>query len=146
VRGVLRTAPNPHPVLPMTVGRRLPVLLLALLAAGAATACGGDPRPSEHASLVPGGDPQAGRAALRSYGCTSCHTVPGVRGARALVGPPLTRWSQRRYVAGRAVNDPETLMRFIRDPQAVSPGTAMPELGVTAEDARHIAAYLYTLR
>jgi cytochrome c1 len=31
-------------------------------------------------------------------------------------------------------------------PQAIEPGTAMPNLDVREQDARDIAAYLYTLR
>jgi cytochrome c1 len=49
-------------------------------------------------------------------------------------------------VAGRLPNVPEPLVRWIVDPPAVKPGTPMPNLGVTPEDARHMAAYLYTLR
>jgi cytochrome c1 len=33
---------------------------------------------------------------------------------------------------------------FIRHPQQVSPGTAMPELGVSERDSRDIAGFLYT--
>ena len=94
---------------------------------------------------VPGGDPEQGRAALAAYGCGGCHVVPGVAGARGRVGPPLTDFADRRFVAGRLPNEPEALVRWIRDPQEVSPGTAMPDLGVTEISARHMAAYLYTL-
>ena len=41
---------------------------------------------------------------------------------------------------------PENMIRWLIDPQAVEPGTAMPNLGMSEADARHIAAYLYTLR
>jgi cytochrome c1 len=36
------------------------------------------------------------------------------------------------------------MQRWIRDPQHVAPGTAMPDLDVGARDARDIAAFLYT--
>jgi cytochrome c1 len=38
------------------------------------------------------------------------------------------------------------MLRWIREPQEVSPGSVMPEMGVTEQDGRDIAAYLYTLR
>ena len=41
---------------------------------------------------------------------------------------------------------PANLIRCIREPQDVLPGTAMPVLGVTEQDGKDIAAYLYTLR
>jgi len=43
-------------------------------------------------------------------------------------------------------NAPDNMLAWIRDPQRVDPKTAMPNTGVTPSDARHIAAYLYTLK
>jgi len=94
---------------------------------------------------MPGGDPAQGAIALRDYGCHSCHVIPGVRGANALVGPPLTAWAQRHYIAGTLSNTPENLRYWLQYPQSVEPGTAMPDLGVTEQDARDMGAYLYTL-
>jgi cytochrome c1 len=85
-------------------------------------------------------------AAMRKYGCISCHTIPGVTGARALVGPNLGGFAGRHYIAGRFPNEPDVLIRWIQDPQGMKPQTAMPTLGVSDRDARNIAAYLYELR
>lgn len=52
----------------------------------------------------------------------------------------------RSYLAGKLTHSPETLMQQVRHPQQVVPGNAMPDMGVTEEDARHIVAHLYTLR
>lgn len=122
------------------------LLLLAatLVVAAILGACGdtvGTP-----ATAVPGGDAQHGQAAIGRYGCGTCHTIPGVSGANARVGPPLTDWAKRTYIAGELANNPDNLIRWIENPQAVEPGTAMPFLGVSESDARDIAAYLYTLR
>jgi cytochrome c1 len=95
---------------------------------------------------VPGGDPGRGEVAIRSYGCGACHVIPGIRGARGMVGPPLTGFAQRIYIAGEVTNTPEHLVTWIQVPQSIEPGTAMPNLGVTEQQARDIAAYLYTLR
>src|SRR5205085_449147 len=48
--------------------------------------------------------------------------------------------------AGWLGNDLPNLIRWVQHPQQHEPGVAMPEMGVTGEDAREIAAYLYTLR
>jgi cytochrome c2 len=40
---------------------------------------------------------------------------------------------------------PDNLVKWLRQPQNVVPGNAMPDMGVTPQDARDIAAYLYTL-
>jgi cytochrome c1 len=93
-----------------------------------------------------GGDPLRGRENIRGYGCTSCHTIPGIPEAEAQVGPPLTSIASRSYIAGVVTNTPENMVRWIRDPRAVDSLTVMPNLGVTDSDARDIAAYLYTLK
>lgn len=95
---------------------------------------------------MPGGNAQQGRQALLDYGCHSCHTIPGVPGADATVGPPLYDWADRHYIAGRLPNTAENLLLFVQFPQTVAPGIAMPDMDVTEQDARDIGAYLYTLR
>jgi cytochrome c len=95
---------------------------------------------------VPGGDVQQGRLLIREYGCGSCHVIRGISGANGTVGAPLTEFARRRYIAGALINTPENLVTWIVNPQAIEPGTAMPYLGVSPEEARHIAAYLATLR
>ena len=96
--------------------------------------------------LVPGADARRAPRLIQDYGCAGCHTVPGVRGADGNVGPPLTRFGDRTYIAGVLRNTPANLVRWIREPQSVVPGNAMPNMGVSEAEARDIAAYLYTLR
>jgi cytochrome c len=76
------------------------------------------------------------------YGCPTCHTIPGVPGAVGTVGPSLYLLSGRSYLAGRLSNTRVNLEQWISHPQQYEPGTAMPEMGVTPDDARQIAAYL----
>lgn len=90
-------------------------------------------------------DPERGRLALRNYACTVCHSIPGVIGPEANVGPPLDGIGRRRYIAGVLTNTFENMVRWIRDPTAIDPLTAMPDLDVTQQDAADIAAYLDTL-
>ena len=124
----------------------LGALLAAALLAGGCTPDYGELTPAEAAAITDGGDVVRGRRAIERYGCGSCHSIAGVPGARALVGPPLTAVAERAYIAGVVENTPLNLQRWIRDPQGVDPRTAMPNLGVGASEARDIAAYLYTLR
>jgi cytochrome c1 len=122
-------------------------IVLALVVVLAA--CNRLPRDSsarEQAMALTGADPDGGPALMRHYGCVSCHSIPGVRGADATVGPPLTAMSRRTYIAGVLPNNPANMVRWIVNPPSVDSLTAMPYLGVTAGDARTIAAYLYTLR
>lgn len=101
--------------------------------------------PSPHRQAVAGGEPRRGRALVVQYGCGGCHFVPGVPGAVGRVGPTLAGFADRTFIAGSLRNEPEMLVRWIRNPQEVEPRTVMPILGVTEAHARDIAAYLYTL-
>lgn len=112
-------------------------------------------RPAQVAASVPQGarepeaertpDAAAGRRAIDKYLCATCHRIARVTGADKDVGPPLDGLARRRYIAGSLLNTPESLARWLEHPQLVRPGSAMPELGVSAADARDIAAFLYTL-
>lgn len=94
---------------------------------------------------IDGGEPARGARAITAHGCGSCHVIPGVPAAEGRVGPPLTDFADRAYIAGRLPNEPASLLRWIRDPQQVDSLTVMPNLGVSEQDARDIASFLYTL-
>lgn len=91
------------------------------------------------------GDAERGRLLLRQFGCGACHRIPGVAAARGVVGPPLDGIARRVYLAGVLPNTPENMARWIRAPQAVAPGTAMPDMQVGEAHAKDMVAYLYTL-
>jgi cytochrome c1 len=113
-------------------------LCSAALAAAALAACadGGGRRDAE----------RRGARLVAQYQCGSCHAVPGVPGADGRAAVSLQGIGARSYLAGRVPNDDAALARFIVAPQAVVPGSPMPALGVTPEEARAIAAYLRSLR
>lgn len=96
--------------------------------------------------LVVGGHPDRGRAAIEAYGCGACHTIPGVPGANADIGPSLDGWAERTYIAGALINQPDNLILWLRAPQEIEPETAMPDLNISEDVARDMAAYLYRLR
>ena len=100
----------------------------------------------EASRITDGGNASLGRVAIRHYGCYTCHTISGVPGARGLVGPPLDGIADRSVIAGELPNTTENLMHWIQHPHQVEPNTVMPEMNVSDEDSRDIAAYLYTLR
>jgi cytochrome c len=118
------------------------VLLLLVVAACADV----DNSAEANAFALTGGDARLGKTAIRHYGCGSCHTIPGVQGATAIVGPPLNGMAGRAYIAGVVPNTPSNMLRWILSPQTIDPRTAMPSVGATANDARDMAAYMYTLR
>jgi cytochrome c2 len=93
------------------------------------------------------GDPARGRAIIASgvHGCTACHSIPGIRAPRGVVGPPLGGMARRGFIAGQLPNKPDVLVAFLQNPPALVPETGMPDVRVSLEEARHIAAFLYTL-
>ncbi len=92
------------------------------------------------------GDPDLGRYLAQRYGCAGCHTIPGVPGAQGKVGPTLQGFAARVYIGGVATNSPDSLIQWIENPRTIDPKTAMPATGISRAEARHVAAYLYTLR
>jgi cytochrome c len=124
-------------------GKQSMIRVLALLACAALAAC--QTRASPPRRQVSGGEPGPGRHAFLKYGCGGCHAVPGVRGAHGRVAAPLDAFGQRAFVAGVLSNTPDNLITWIMFPQQVNPKTAMPNLGVDEQDARDIAAFLYSL-
>jgi cytochrome c553 len=92
------------------------------------------------------GDAARGRAIIASgtHGCAACHAIPGIRWPQGVVGPPLDGFAQRAFIAGELPNKPDVLAAFLQDPPRLVPRTGMPNVGLSAEEARHIAAFLYS--
>ena len=67
--------------------------------------------------------------------CTACHALGGQGGH---IGPELDGIGDRF--------DAEYLDRWLRDPEAVRPGTAMPQLGLSDSQIEELVTYLATQR
>ncbi len=98
------------------------------------------------ARLVPGGDAERGRAAIVAAGCGACHVVPGIPGGAGAVGPPLAGVVGRSIIGGVLANTPDNMVAWLQDPPAFAPRTTMPNLGLSPQTARDVAAYLYSKR
>jgi cytochrome c len=140
-----RQAAQPKP-------KRIGQLALAFLAVGVALAT--SYVVLERTSRIPvvpevsvaGASVSRGHDLIIEYGCGTCHVIPGVKGAVGRVGPNLTSYGERTYIVGSYQNTPNLLSRWIAQPQQLEPGTAMPNLGVSATEAQDMAAYLLQLR
>ncbi len=128
----------------VTASLRIEAFFLLAASVTLAGCTGGKVTRSDNVAV--GGDPQHGKQLILSFGCGACHTIPGIRTARGVVGPPLMFFARRTMIAGELPNSPENLIRWIENPAAVEAKTAMPNLGLTNQEARDVAAYLYTLR
>jgi cytochrome c2 len=94
----------------------------------------------------PAGDPVRGKQLVAQYGCTSCHIIPRVDGPRGQIGPSLEHVAARQVLAGTLPNNPQNMIQYLQNPQLVGAQNIMPNLGVKPDEARDIAAYLYTLK
>jgi len=117
-------------------------LVSALVLASLVPACN---TRKAHSHVVAGGDAERGRAAITKFGCGTCHIIPGIAGANGRVSHPLFGFANRGDIAQAAPNTADNLVRWIRKPTDILPRTKMPELGVSEQEAKDIATYLYTL-
>ena len=124
---------------------RSKVIYLMLTAAvmSALSGCVGEVNGIPEPRTSPPGTIEAGRRLIANYGCGSCHMIPGVPGANSMAAAPLKCFYQRAYIAGRLPNTKGNLVLWIQNPQQIDPGNAMPDLGVSEDEASDIADYLY---
>jgi cytochrome c2 len=83
---------------------------------------------------------------IAANGCGTCHAIPGIAGARGNVGPPLDKIGTRVFIAGMLRNTPDNMVRWLKNPQAIIPGNAMPNMNLNDAQARDITAYLAGLQ
>ena len=87
----------------------------------------------------------AGSQLFISKGCINCHAVQGVNTYNR-TGPDLSHIGSRTSIAaGILANTPENMIRWLRFTDTVKPGVAMPNLGLSQEEAEQLTAYLDTL-
>jgi cytochrome c oxidase subunit 2 len=87
-----------------------------------------------------------GRQVFETTACINCHAVSGTV-ANGRFGPDLTHLMSRDTIAaGAALNTPNNLRLWIRNPEALKPGSLMPAMELNDPDLDALTAYLGTLR
>jgi cytochrome c oxidase subunit 2 len=87
-----------------------------------------------------------GQRIFESTACVNCHTISGTA-ATGKFGPDLTHLMSRQTIAaGGAANTREMLRLWIKNPDAIKPGSKMPAMGLSEPDLDAVTAYLETLR
>jgi cytochrome c oxidase subunit 2 len=88
----------------------------------------------------------AGRRVFETTACINCHTVRGTAG-NGRFGPDLTHLMSRATLAsGAAENTPENLRLWLRDPNAIKPGSLMPAMKLSDAELDAIVRYMQSLR
>lgn len=102
----------------------------------------------EAAPTPPSGTSDAAQGAqlFQHLTCSTCHAIAGVS-ENVQVGPDLTHVAGRETLASGVIeNTPENLKKWLTDPQAIKPGSNMPNFELTKEQVGDLAAYLETLK
>jgi cytochrome c oxidase subunit II len=87
-----------------------------------------------------------GREIFESNACVSCHAVKGTS-ARGTYGPDLTHLMSRETLgSGAALNTPEHLKIWVRDPARIKPGVSMPAMNLSEHQLDDIVAWMVTLK
>ncbi|PYX46739.1 MAG: cytochrome c oxidase subunit II [Acidobacteria bacterium] len=87
-----------------------------------------------------------GQRTFETTACINCHTVSGTV-ANGRFGPDLTHLMSRDTIAaGAAPNTPQNLRLWIRNPDAIKPGSLMPAMQLSDQQLDALTAYLETLR
>jgi cytochrome c2 len=95
----------------------------------------------------PAGNLERGSQLAAQYGCTICHTIPGVEGPQGTLAPTLQGVASRPTISFGAVqNTPSNLLRFIQNPASLNPQSSMPPIAMPPGDAQDLAAFVGTLR
>lgn len=103
------------------------------------------------AQLAPAAEPASaaarrGRDVFLSKACILCHAVQGTP-AGGRTGPDLTHVGSRRSLAaGTLPNSRGALAAWIADPQAIKPGSRMPNVPLSGDELDAVAAYLAGLQ
>lgn len=105
-------------------------------------ACDGPP---DRIPTLGDADVTRGRQLVADKGCVACHAFPDVKWPRGRLGPSLDNFGRQGLIAGQLPNQPAILMRFVRDAPAQVPGTAMPAIPMSDQEARDVVAYLLQL-
>jgi len=99
----------------------------------------------ERGARLTGGDPEMGRKKLGEHSCVSCHIIPGVPRAEGKSAPSLEHWYWRRTFLDTYPNTPSNMEKWLEKPSQCKPGTTMPDLSVSPQESRDMAAYLFSI-
>ena len=88
----------------------------------------------------------AGRRVFETTACINCHAIRGTV-ANGRFGPDLTHLMSRATIAsGAAENTPENLRVWLKDPDAIKPGSLMPAMKMTDPELDALVGYMQSLR
>lgn len=116
--------------------------IVALVPLLGLAACKATPDERHH---MPQANAERGRLAMERAGCGACHAIPGVW-PQGVVGPRLAGFAEQNLIGGSLPNRPDVLAGFVRNAPLWLPEAGMPAMPLSEEEARDVAAYLYTLK
>ncbi|MDQ2901540.1 MAG: cytochrome c oxidase subunit II [Acidobacteriota bacterium] len=101
---------------------------------------------AQAAAVSPDPQAQTGAKRFQELTCANCHAIKGTD-AKKHIGPDLTHMASRKMLAGERIqNTRENLSSWLKNPDAIKPGTNMPNLQLAKADVVSLTAYLESLK
>lgn len=93
---------------------------------------------------APPGDAARGQQLVATVGCEGCHALKQGDTSRPAPGSPSRDFAPNLWNVGDKASR-DWLFAWVRNPKALWPGTRMPDLRLTEQQAADVATYLSTL-
>ncbi len=103
---------------------------------------------SANSGPLQAGDPTRGRNLIENGPCAACHNIVGTKAQGKVAPRTLTEFATYPTIAQVEgfTNNADNLHKWLRNPQEVKPGTAMPNLGLKPQEIEDLVVYLETLK
>jgi len=88
--------------------------------------------------------PGPGKDLFQAKPCPTCHTIAGL--STGTVGPELSHVASKTQIAGTLPMNHDDLVKWLLNPPGVKPGTQMPNLGLSDQEANQLADWLIQLK
>jgi cytochrome c oxidase subunit 2 len=94
------------------------------------------------------GEPDKGREAFLNGPCIACHYIEGTKAQGKVAPRDMTKFATYTTIAQVSGfdNTPENLKKWLKNPQEIKPGTAMPNLNLNPQKIEDLVAYLSSLK
>jgi cytochrome c oxidase subunit 2 len=94
------------------------------------------------------GNVEAGKNFFMNGPCIACHFIEGTKAQGKVAPRPLTVFATYPTIGqvDGFTNNAENVRKWLTNPQAIKPGTQMPNLNLKPQDMANLAVYLETLK
>ena len=126
------------------IGGLVGCILTAIVVTGAHQGPGAAGATSAQAAAPVTLPPGPGKDLFLAKPCPTCHTIAGL--SQGTIGPELSHVGSKPQIAGVAPMNHDNLVKWLMNPPAMKPGTQMPNLALSEQEANQLADWLLQLK